>query len=175
MDLHGSDTDGKQYVARVQAVPFCSYDFGNHFCSLFLLCEMCVICGAICSPNSKNRFLEHSKKLTRKVSSKPSGSSQARKTRTSRSPAANACSTCARTIISVSRTILPSSLPRKKRSTPMVSAWRACALFVAHRISTRSSKRRSQNSSEQKTQSFIHHASTLMADCSKRCLPTTTR
>src|SRR5439155_9431412 len=84
-DLQRSKTDGKPHVARAPAAPFCGYDFGNRFCSLFLLWEICVICGAISSPNSKNKFRKHSKKLNRKVSSKPSGSSLRRRPRTSRS------------------------------------------------------------------------------------------
>src|SRR5260370_512279 len=170
--LHGSNTDGKQQVALGSAAPLCGYDFGNHFCSLFLLCEICVICGAIWSPNSKNKFLKHSKKLNRKVFSKPSGSSPVRRLRTLRSLAANVCSTCAQIIISVSPIIPHSSPLQKKHSTRTVSAWRASALFAARRTSTRSSKPRSRNFSARKIQFFIRPASTPMADSLKRCLPT---
>src|SRR5439155_24112028 len=82
--LPGSKTDGKQHVARLPAAPLFGYDFGNRFCSLFLLWEICVICAAIWSPNSKNKFLKHSNKLNRKVFSKPSASSQVRRMRTLR-------------------------------------------------------------------------------------------
>jgi len=47
--------------------------------------------------------------------------------------------------------------------------------IAARRIFIRSLKPRSRNSSEQRIRSFIRHASTPMADCSKRCSPTKTR
>ena len=50
-------------------------------------------------PNSKIRSFKLSKKLNRKVFSKPSVSSRVRRTRTLRSWVASACSTCAPTII----------------------------------------------------------------------------
>jgi len=53
---------------RVAAAPFCGYDFGNRFCSLFLLWEICVICAQYVA-EFEIRFLRPSKKLNRKVSS----------------------------------------------------------------------------------------------------------
>src|SRR6266403_680992 len=68
---------------------------GRFGCGCATLCNL----WTLWSPNLKIRWLELSKKLNRKVFSKPSVSSRVRRMRTLRSPAASACSTCVRTII----------------------------------------------------------------------------
>src|SRR5438874_5318057 len=101
-------------------------------------CFVILVIAHLWSQNSKIRFLTHWKKLNRKVFSKPSESSQVRKTRASLLPAAKVCSTCAPTTILASPIIPRSSPLQRKRSRRTALEWRACVLFAGRRTFIRS-------------------------------------
>src|SRR6266403_6040706 len=101
---------------------------GQGVAHCFVIRHSCVVILVIAHlwlRNSKISFLKHSRKLSRKVFSKPSVSSPARRRRTSLSLVANGCSICARTITLGSPIILRSSRLRKRRSTRTALEWPA--------------------------------------------------